>query len=244
MFSYIGQVSILWYIAQILKLWLIKTRSHIKSVLYPLFPRKQEELGPVCSPIVLISLWGTVWLCRSKMVRSAAASRSSCSQASSRSHAGFSNRNVTCPTSTAGKRKTRLKMGNTNHSVFVFELHKAYMYLNDEDVWAWGTSQCLRRPVWCVERPEGNGGGALGLGGQQEAPWRAVVDFQSEWLPAGPQRSAPPQPADEKKQVTTYLKSFHSIVFLYGFISYPLKLLANDSLLFQLGLHHFLLFAC
>lgn len=244
MFLYIGQVLILWYIAQIFKLWLIKTPSHMKSVLYPLFPRKQE-LGPVCSPLVLISLWGTVWLCRRRMVRSAAASRSSCSQASSRSHAGFSNRNVTCPTSTAGKRKTRLKMETTNHSVFVFELHKVYMYLNDEDVWAWETSQCLRRPVWCVERPKGNGGGALGLGGPQEAPWRAVVDFQSEWLPAGPPRSAPPQPADDKSKLQpTKEKSFHSIVFLYGFISYPLKLLANDSLLFQLGLHHFLLFAC
>lgn len=151
------------------------------------------------------------------------------------------------PNKHSWKKKTRLKMGNTNLSVFVFELpvHKAYMYLNDEDVWAWGTSQCLRRPVWCVERPVGNGGGALGLGGQQEAPWRAAVDFQSEWLPAGPPSSAPPQPADDKSKLQpTWEKSFHSIVFFYGFISYPLKLLADDSLLFQLGLHHFLLFAC
>lgn len=94
-----------------------------------------------------------------------------------------------------------------------------------------------------MERPEGNGGGASGLGGPLGAPWRSEVGFQSGSLPAGPLGSAPPCPAEDKRKQVT---ADSGITFSppCAFSAYPLKFLANSSLLLQLGLHHFLLFAC
>lgn len=153
----------------------------------------------VCSPSVLASLCGTVWLCSSSMVRWAAVSRSSCSQASSRSHSGFSNRKVTCPTSTAWRgAKSNIDLRHWGCVCQYNSRLRRAMYLDNEGVWVQGTLRCLRTSVGCMEQPEGIVAVVLGPGGQRGAPWWCEAVSRSEWLPADPPRSATPHPADDK----------------------------------------------